>query len=414
MSEPVTNVEIEDVLSSIRRLISEDGRGANAQNVGRRVTSQPLPPPEPAPVDWDAEADAIAAAVSADAPEPAVEPQEPDRLVLTPALRVLTNDPEESADAPLPLENPQIAGVAALVSEVVEPEPEPETSEPEQGSEPEMRHEPEPQASPEEGPELSADLSEDVEAQAEPTPAPEIDEEPAETAPEPLFAPVAETLAEAIGRDVVAEPEAEPEPQPEASAEAVENTDAVEDAEDTQDVIAVATEEDASSMDLRSRSDALQVLSAEVDEPAAETPMAEPVEDAPVAEAEDVPPMVVEPQETNKADLTHRFAELERAFDREPVSDYEPELDDTASPDDAGLTAPIPFRHVPRSEAPRPNPMVEEEISGLDLDEDALRDLIAEIIRQELQGALGERITRNVRKLVRREIHRALASQEID
>lgn len=48
------------------------------------------------------------------------------------------------------------------------------------------------------------------------------------------------------------------------------------------------------------------------------------------------------------------------------------------------------------------------------LDEDALRDLVAEIIRQELQGALGERITRNVRKLVRREIHRALASQELE
>ena len=48
------------------------------------------------------------------------------------------------------------------------------------------------------------------------------------------------------------------------------------------------------------------------------------------------------------------------------------------------------------------------------LDEDALRDMVSEIVRQELQGSLGERITRNVRKLVRREIHRALASQELD
>ncbi|MEO0938623.1 MAG: hypothetical protein AAFY38_10765 [Pseudomonadota bacterium] len=48
------------------------------------------------------------------------------------------------------------------------------------------------------------------------------------------------------------------------------------------------------------------------------------------------------------------------------------------------------------------------------LDEDALRDLVADIVREELQGALGERITRNVRKLVRREIHRALAAQELD
>ncbi len=48
------------------------------------------------------------------------------------------------------------------------------------------------------------------------------------------------------------------------------------------------------------------------------------------------------------------------------------------------------------------------------IDEDSLRELVAEIVRQELQGALGERITRNVRKLVRREIHRALAAQDLD
>ena len=48
------------------------------------------------------------------------------------------------------------------------------------------------------------------------------------------------------------------------------------------------------------------------------------------------------------------------------------------------------------------------------LDEESLRELVAEIVRQELQGALGERITRNVRKLVRREIHRALTSHELE
>ncbi len=47
-------------------------------------------------------------------------------------------------------------------------------------------------------------------------------------------------------------------------------------------------------------------------------------------------------------------------------------------------------------------------------DEEMLRDLVSEIVRSELQGALGERITRNVRKLVRREIHRALTAQELE
>ncbi len=48
------------------------------------------------------------------------------------------------------------------------------------------------------------------------------------------------------------------------------------------------------------------------------------------------------------------------------------------------------------------------------LDEAALRDLVAEIVREELQGRLGERITRNVRKLVRREINRALAMRDFE
>jgi hypothetical protein len=47
-------------------------------------------------------------------------------------------------------------------------------------------------------------------------------------------------------------------------------------------------------------------------------------------------------------------------------------------------------------------------------DEAALRALIAEIVRQELQGSLGERITRNVRKLVRQEINRMMTSESFE
>ena len=47
------------------------------------------------------------------------------------------------------------------------------------------------------------------------------------------------------------------------------------------------------------------------------------------------------------------------------------------------------------------------------LDEDALRELVSDIVRQELEGSLGERITHNVRKLVRRELQRALAAEEL-
>ena len=48
------------------------------------------------------------------------------------------------------------------------------------------------------------------------------------------------------------------------------------------------------------------------------------------------------------------------------------------------------------------------------VDEETLRAIVAEVLREELQGALGERITRNVRKLVRREINQALATREFD
>ncbi len=54
------------------------------------------------------------------------------------------------------------------------------------------------------------------------------------------------------------------------------------------------------------------------------------------------------------------------------------------------------------------------EAGGMALDEEALRALVSEVVREELTGPLGERITRNVRKLVRREIHRILNSQDFD
>ncbi|SEM78692.1 hypothetical protein [Palleronia pelagia] len=66
-------------------------------------------------------------------------------------------------------------------------------------------------------------------------------------------------------------------------------------------------------------------------------------------------------------------------------------------------------------EEPQPNAFNTDELSedGV-LDEAALRDLVAEIVREELQGALGERITRNVRKLVRREIMRAITVRNFE
>jgi len=51
---------------------------------------------------------------------------------------------------------------------------------------------------------------------------------------------------------------------------------------------------------------------------------------------------------------------------------------------------------------------------AMSFDEEALRDMIAEVMREELQGEMGERITRNLRRLVRREVQRAITLREFD
>lgn len=46
-------------------------------------------------------------------------------------------------------------------------------------------------------------------------------------------------------------------------------------------------------------------------------------------------------------------------------------------------------------------------------DEAELRSLVAQAVREELQGELGERLTRNLRKLVRHEVMQALAMRDL-
>jgi hypothetical protein len=46
------------------------------------------------------------------------------------------------------------------------------------------------------------------------------------------------------------------------------------------------------------------------------------------------------------------------------------------------------------------------------LDEEALRGVINAIVREELQGELGDRISRNLRKLIRRELAEMLEARD--
>ena len=104
----------------------------------------------------------------------------------------------------------------------------------------------------------------------------------------------------------------------------------------------------------------------------------------------------------DEADAAEFEMDLELEAQAEPVEDAADNIEDVSLTEDEYADADID---------------TEAELLSMDeavLDEDALRDMVSEIVRQELQGALGERITRNVRKLVRREIHRALTSQDMD
>jgi len=318
MSDPVTNVEIEDVLSSIRRLVT------------------------------DGEKDRPRKAEPAEGETAWVEPSA-DRLVLTPAFRV------EDA-APAPVAAPEATSEIATEVEDEVPVPDSESGIAAE-NEPEDKQEIETQ-------EVSAELNEE--------PAPETKQETQqdsrslleETIAE-LEAAVADDAAEwepdgseelplvsswpGFEPDEIADAEIAPEPETEAKAEPEPDTETAPEAETHSEPEIAASQEDAANM-------------ANMDSEAT-TPEPE-AEEAPQVTAEAAPNIV---QDT---------AEIVE----------EPPNDD--------LTAYLEDESI--------------------LDEAMLRDLVAEIVREELQGPMGTRITRNVRKLVRREINLILNSQEFN
>lgn len=119
---------------------------------------------------------------------------------------------------------------------------------------------------------------------------------------------------------------------------------------------------------------------------------------------------------TNEADLVFAVPgepeATDSAEDEAMTSDTAPTPVKSEPP--AANTAPpmATFRHRGGTEPLTPQSPNDDE--PLLLEEAALRELVAEIVREELQGGLGERITRNVRKLVRAEIQRAFAARDLD
>jgi hypothetical protein len=138
--------------------------------------------------------------------------------------------------------------------------------------------------------------------------------------------------------------------------------------------------------------------------------------------------------------LEDRIAELEAAVGDQP-GQWEPDGSEDADQERpnrfvfqhrtapaGGATPGMAEAAAPAPRAPEAAPAARADLDedddaddGFDIfeddrlpDPDALRDMVAEIVRQELQSDLGQRVTRNIRKLVRREIRRALAARDFD
>lgn len=133
--------------------------------------------------------------------------------------------------------------------------------------------------------------------------------------------------------------------------------------------------------------------------------------------------------------LEATIAELEAAVSASG-SVFEPDGGDTASGQPSNVTALYvkpSFVHSPPADEPvagaavsqaptitaEPTPTNDDDNDDDDalfetvIDEAMLRALVAQIVREELQGQLGDRITLQVRKLVRSEIAKALDARNL-
>jgi len=346
MSDPVKNAEVEDVLSSIRRLVSEEKRPLQA------AAPEPEPAPEPAPVS--------------------------DRLVLTPALRVEEKEAEQVAEA-APQED---AHTPEPEADAKAAEPETAKSDADQGV---YRLE------------AKAGVEEkaNVEAIAE-----NYDDDPynfdnASDDGSDVEENIAAITAEDAGDDVA-------DAQPEGVEKSAVLSAKIAALETAIGDISDEWEPDGSSPDAyagtQARAMAWEDDIASEDDVASEDGGANDVFAHDVKEVQSQPTQALREASVEDAQMQ----QVAEGLEAEPA---ETTLDGSAEPDEARQETSAKQEHVDHFDLGSDDQL---------LDEDTLRDMVSEIVQSELQGALGERITRNVRRLVRREIHRALTARDLD
>lgn len=345
MSDPMSSGEIEDVLSSIRRLVSEDLRPA-------------APPQAP------------------------TAPETGSKLILTPALRVISAMPEPAPAAPTSWEAEEAIPVMA-------------------------------------------------------------DEAAAEDAAQD-GAPSIETVVASVGAAVAGEDWEPDEPEAEGWSQAGWDEDAVIhvdlDNVDEAEVVQFTSRdqtrmvrawhdgawaEPAADADFSEKEvDIVEAMAAWAKgRHTAADPQAEPVTEAePEIAPEPEPETAVEPDILPEPEIAPAPEFISAPLPEPEVLDDQ-KAADVMSDDraEAEALAEIIGADAEAAVMEAVSERVEERIGMFDeaiddaeagFDEEALRELVREIIREELAGSLGERMTRNVRKLVRVEVNRALSSRE--
>lgn len=350
MSEANRNLDIEDVLSSIRRLVSEDARKAE---------------------------NAALASVQGQAPAPVPPVNQGERLVLTPALRISepeavteqTDDVAEIADvdeAPFTEVEPDVAALAEAEQALVLETP---FAVPEAEAEVEA--------------ETEAEADGEVDAIAEDGIADESASENIvgdDIADEDVAAMI-EAVSDAVTDDA---PEAPEESEASEAHDTVSLQQAIHD-------LSAAVDQDPSDWEAE-EGDAFAETSVLKSLPWAESTPDEEMsvhEDRRKDMASEITEGVAEAVTDEVVDkVTRPNFDARKAFTVDAVMEGGPDDEPAEAPVTSAITAA--------------------------LNEDALREVVARLVREELQGELGERITRNVRKLIRREINRALALQELE
>ncbi|KPN63066.1 hypothetical protein SAMN04488527_11022 [Aliiroseovarius crassostreae] len=436
MSDPVSNADIEDVLSSIRRLVSENPAPQPAGQNGSGLNGSGL------------NGSGQSAQGQSQGRVPSTETV--DKLVLTPAFRVHENT--TGMDAPERTETPvsedaihEVMEDAFLVDsdEVAEGRGDAEDFPTQTDDDVMFLHRPLNLAQ-EDG---IADTVEDPGAEEGDVPTDEAFSDPR-----------LEAGMEQNGHEVTPEPAVESD-QGEGGVGVLEQspTDAGDLAEDHPTFAAPqgdAVEGAEGGESLDPAEDAFVSTSAQAEPEASEETTVV------VASVEDMTSDAAASEVEDNSGLEHRVAELEAAVNDSHV-EFEPDLGDAV--EDLGPGIFLRRRAQTHMDAAQPDsapsheqdetPVSNQDLDDLDaelaafieedknidgvaeaasaddedttlfaedqaetdlIDEDMLRDLVMRLVREELQGAVGEKITRNVRRLVRREVERALTLRSLE